>query len=48
MTYSCTLEVTFPTATMAVQTQQVLSVDKERSDRVHKTFQVVDEATLQV
>jgi hypothetical protein len=39
--HACEVEVTFPTNLQAEQALQILQVDKEPSDRVTKTFQLV-------
>lgn len=39
----CEIDVTFPTDLQAEQALQILQVDKEPTDRVSKTFQLLRE-----
>jgi hypothetical protein len=41
--HACEIEVTFPTDLQAEQALQILQVDREPTDRVSKSFQLVSE-----
>ena len=43
--HACEIDITFPTDLQAEQALQILQVDREPTDRVSKTFQLLREET---
>ena len=42
--HACEIQVTFPTNLQAEQAMKILQVDKEPTNRVHKSFRLVEES----